>query len=269
MSVHARVAILTYHSIAAETTETFSELTVHPLQFAEHMTALHEQDLDIITVAQVPAALTAGRRAVAITIDDGLADVEPACETLAALGLPATLFVPSGYVGGTAGWLPGPDGKRPVLSASAIRNLADRGFEIGSHGRAHLAADVNRGGLIWHDAMSSRRELEDCIGRAVSSFAYPFGYHSATGRRAVRDAGYAQACAVGDLPADPRADRFALPRLQVLAGATAEDVLEMTTRPVGPTARAWAHAKQGAWRLGRRWAGWGPSEAAPLVEGPR
>jgi peptidoglycan/xylan/chitin deacetylase (PgdA/CDA1 family) len=269
MLVHASVAILTYHSIAAETTKTFSELTVHPLQFAEQMTALHEQDLDVITVDQVPAALAAGRRAVAITIDDGLADVQPACEALAALGLPATLFVPSGYIGGTASWLPAPDDDRPILSASAIRDLADLGFEIGSHGRAHLAADLNRGGLVWHDAMGSRLELEDCVGRAVSSFAYPFGYHSATGRRAVRDAGYAQACAVGDLSAGPGADRFALPRLQVFADATAEDVVEMATRPAGLTARAWSYTKQGVWRLGRRWAGWGPREAAPLVEVPR
>ena len=83
--------------------------------------------------------------------------------------------------------------------------------------------------LVEHDARASRLELEDRIGRAVSSFAYPFGYHSASGRRAVRAAGYRQACAVGDLPARPGDDRWALPRLQVWDDTTPEALVAMVT----------------------------------------
>ena len=211
MDSPATVTVLSYHSIAAHTTPAFAALTVDPSLFDEHMEALHEQNLDVIPFGEVPDALAARRGGVAISIDDGLADAaENACPTLARLGMTATLFIPTGYVGGHAGWLRGEDALRPMLSWATIESLARQGFEIGSHGWMHLAADLNAPELVERDARVSRLELEDRIGRAVSSFAYPFGYHSASGRRAVRAAGYRQACAVGDLPARAGDNRWAL-----------------------------------------------------------
>ena len=256
------VAVLSYHSVSARTTPGFARLTVEPSLFAEQIAALCEQNLDVIAFDAVPDALATGRRAVAISIDDGLADAgNNACPVLSRQGMPATLFVPSGYVGRRAGWLRGPDGLRPMLDWNAIGSLAGEGFEIGSHGRMHLAADLNPPELIERDARESRIELEDAIGHAVRSFAYPFGYHSAFARRAVRAAGYRQACAVGDLPARPGDDRWALPRLQVFNDTTPEAVAAMVTDRPAFTTRAWAHSKQRVWHLGRRCAGWGPPEA--------
>ena len=256
------MAVLTYHSIAARTTPSFAALTVDPGLFQEHLGALSDLALDVIPFAAVPTALAEGRSAVAISIDDGLADAgENAATALRRQGLPATLFVPSGYVGTSAGWLPGEDGARAMLSWAALTDLAQDGFEIGSHGRMHIAADVNAPEVVGRDAVASRIELEDHLGREVPSFAYPFGYHSAAGRRAVRAAGFAQACVVGDLPACARDDRWALPRLQVWSGTTPEALVAMVRRrPLAP-ARALAHAKQRVWRTGRRWARWGPPES--------
>jgi peptidoglycan/xylan/chitin deacetylase (PgdA/CDA1 family) len=259
------VAVLSYHSIAARTTPAFAALTVDPSLFAEHMEALREQAIDVIPVSGVPDALEAGRSAVAISIDDGLADAaENACPVLARLGMTATLFVPTGYVGGHSGWLHGMDARRPMLSWATIVSLAQEGFEIASHGRTHMAADLNAPDLVEYDARASRLALEQRIGREVSSFAYPFGYHSASARRAVRAAGYRQACAVGDLPARAGDDRWALPRLQVWDNTTPEALAAMVTWRPPLARRAWAHSKQRVWHLGRRCAGWGPAEAGRL-----
>jgi peptidoglycan/xylan/chitin deacetylase (PgdA/CDA1 family) len=264
----ATVAILTYHSVAPRTTAGFRRWTVDPLQFAEHLDAVRERAVDVITVDEVPDALESGRPSVAITLDDGLADVaEHAVPVLAERDLTATVFVPSHYIGRSAAWLPGEDGRRALLSHADLIDLDAHGFEIGSHGHRHLAADVHPAGIVMDDAGVSRRELEICIGRPVRSFAYPFGYHSRTARRAVREAGYAQACAVGDLPARPADDRWALPRLQVFGHTTTEDLVKLITcRPAAP-ARRWSGAKQSIWRAGRRWAGWGPAEAGRLYGG--
>lgn len=265
MNPQASVAILTYHSVAAQTTPTFARLTVDPSLFAEQMAALREQKLDVIAFSEVPDALATGREAVAISIDDGLADAgENACPVLAQLGMCATLFVPTGYVGGRSGWLRGTDARRRMLDWEAIGSLARDGFEIGSHGRMHLAADLNPPELVERDARESRIELEDAIGRSVPSFAYPFGYHSPRGRRAVRAAGYRQACAVGDLPARRGDDHWALPRLQVFNNTTPEALAAMVTIRPPRSTRAWAGSKQRVWRLGRRCAGWGPAEAGRL-----
>jgi peptidoglycan/xylan/chitin deacetylase (PgdA/CDA1 family) len=267
MNSPGSVAVLAYHSIAATTTSTFAALTVDPALFGEQLSALGALDIDVIGFSEVPAALAAGRRAVAITIDDGLADVaDNAWPVLAAYGMTATLFVPTGYVGGRSGWLRGADAERPLLSWDTISTLSRRGFEIGSHGRLHLAADVNASELIERDALASRLELEDRIGRRVRSFAYPFGYHSSAARRAIRAAGYWQACAVGDLPARAGDDRWALPRLQVFNHTTPEALAAMVTQRPSVATRLWARSKQSIWRIGRRQAGWGPVEAGRVKE---
>ncbi len=267
MMAPGSVAILTYHSIAPHTTPSFRRWTVEPDQFAEHLDAICESELDVITVGEVPEALESGRSSVAITIDDALADIaEHAAPALAARDLTATIFVPTKYVGRCAAWLPGDDARRPLLSHADLIDLDAEGWEIGSHGHAHIAADIHPAAVVTTDAWTSRVELENCLGRAARSFAYPFGYHSRSGRRAVSAAGFAQACAVGDLPARPSDHRWAFPRLQVLNHTTTEELVALITRCPGPSARSWAHAKQGAWRAGRRWLGWGPDEAG-LVAG--
>lgn len=256
------VAVLTYHSISTSTTSSFAPLTVAPELFADQLAAVRDDGIDVIPFSEVPVALAAGRDAVAITIDDGFADAaEHAAPALARHGLPATLFVPSGYVGGSSHWLSGEDGRRPMLSWRAIADLARSGFEIGSHGHLHLAADVNPPELVARDALASRIELEDHLGCEITSFAYPFGYHAGPARRAVKEAGFAQACAVGDLPARAGDDRWALPRLQVWGGTSPDALLAMIRWQPSRAERGWSHAKQRVWHAGRRWAGWGPLEA--------
>jgi peptidoglycan/xylan/chitin deacetylase (PgdA/CDA1 family) len=261
------VAILTYHSISPWTTRSFARWTVDPRLFDEHLAALREDGVAVIPFSAVPDALAAGRRAVAISIDDGFADAgEHAAAALLDHRLPATMFVPSGFVGGSSRWLSGRDAEQPMLSWGAVAELARAGFEIGSHGHMHLAADINPPELVEIDARTSKAVLEDRLGLAVSSFAYPFGYHAGRSRTAIRAAGFAQACAIGDLPARADDDRWALPRLQVWRGTSPEAVLEMVRRRPSGAARRLAHAKQHIWRAGRRWAGWGPLEAG-RVEG--
>ena len=265
MSVEGTVAVLTYHSIAVETTEAFAPLTVDPAVFDEHLTALREHCVEVIPFCEVPGALAAGATAVAITIDDGLADAaETACPILARHGLPATLFVPTAYIGGSSSWLRGADARRRMCSWQTIAELSQSGFEIGSHGHLHLAADINSFDLVRRDAHASQIALADHLGHAASSFAYPFGYHSRQARAAVRAAGFAQACAVGDLPAEAGDDRWALPRLQVFSHTSPEALLDLVTRRPARAGRCWAHAKQTVCRFGRRWAGWGPIEAGRL-----
>lgn len=260
-----RVAILTYHGISPWATRSFARWTVDPLLFDEHLAALRECGHAVIPFREVPEALAAGRTAVAISIDDGLADAaDNAAPALLRHGLPATLFVPSGFVGGSSRWLTGRDGEQAMLSWDAIGDLARAGFEIGSHGHMHLAADVNPVELVERDARVSKVLLEDHLGEEARSFAYPFGYHAAPARSAVKAAGFAQACAVGDLPASCTDDRWALPRLQVLRGTTPEALVAMVRWQPTRAARGLAHAKQQLWRVGRRFAGWGPVEAGPV-----
>jgi len=259
------IAILMYHAVADSTTAAFRPYTVDPLLFDEHISALIDADCRFLTVEEVPAVLADGaaadgRTAVVISIDDALAD--EATAILASRRVPGTLFVPTGYVGATAGWLTGDDRDRPILAWSALEELAHSGIEIAAHGHLHLAADINEPELVRDDAARCRGELEDHLGRPVTSYAYPFGYWTPAACRAVRAAGFSQACAIMDLPALASDDRFALPRLYVGPDSAPETLVELVkARPVR-LARRRAELGQRIWRSGRRWAGWGPPEAS-------
>jgi peptidoglycan/xylan/chitin deacetylase (PgdA/CDA1 family) len=63
----------------------------------------------------------------------------------------------------------------------------------------------------------SKQLLEDALGSVVSSFAYPYGFQSATVRRLVRAAGYTSACAVMNALSSSTDNPFALARLTVRA----------------------------------------------------
>ena len=262
-----RVAILMYHSIAASSTASLRDLTVDPSQFDEQLAALRGAGARLVGVDEVPGLLAGhahadGGPTVAITIDDGLADVATdALPVLARYDAPATLFVPTAFVGASAGWLRGEEARRPMLEWSALTELADAGMEIGSHGHRHLAADVNDPELIRADALRSRAELQDRLGREIRSFGFPFGYGPPAARAAVRRAGFAQACVVADLPAQAGDDRFALPRLHVGPETTPEALLRLVHHRPSSPARWRARAKQRVWTVGRRRLGWGPPEA--------
>ena len=54
-----------------------------------------------------------------------------------------------------------------------IREISDRGFEIGSHTHLHqLAYDQNRK-IFYNDVEKSIKTLEDCAGKKVTSFRAP------------------------------------------------------------------------------------------------
>lgn len=252
------VAILMYHSIAASPRRSRSRLEVDPSLFDEHLTALCEVGVRLIPVRAVSAVLAAsepgeGTPCAAVTIDDGFADsATNAAPALAARAVAATLFIPTRYVGGSAAWLAGDAGRRRMLSWQDIADLAAAGLEIGSHGHCHLPADVIPAALVREDAVRSRMILEHRLGGEVESYAYPFGYAPPSARSAIRRAGFGQACSVADLPAQPRDDRFALPRLAVTQQTTPEMLLSLVRDRPSPVARTWAHAKQRVWTEGRR-----------------
>jgi peptidoglycan/xylan/chitin deacetylase (PgdA/CDA1 family) len=246
--------VLCYHSVAATSTSPFAPFTIDPDLFEAHLAALLDDGFEFVCVRDVPAALAQGRRAVAISLDDGLADAATnAAPVLSKLGVRATLFVPTGYVGDTARWFREGDEGRALLGWSQLEELSDAGFEVASHGQMHLAADVSPVELVRRDAEASKIELEDRLGQAVESFAYPYGHHNAAARKAIRAAGFTQAFTVGDFPARAGDDLWALPRLDIRAGTTADALLARIHDRPSAASRGFSQARGWTTRLRRRW----------------
>jgi peptidoglycan/xylan/chitin deacetylase (PgdA/CDA1 family) len=215
----AKIPVLMYHEIA-DRRDTASRLAVTPEAFASQLAYLREEGFTTISVAKLASALAGepGRlpeRPVVITFDDGFADFHGAAlPVLRQYGFTATVFVTTGWIADAGRH---EAGNRPgrMLSWSQIREAADAGIEIGTHSHAHPQLDQLSAGALRDELVISKALLEDGLGRAVPSLAYPYGYSNARVRRVAREAGYAHACAVGNAMAGPRQDAFALSRLTV------------------------------------------------------
>lgn len=125
-------------------------------------------------------ALSAG--GVALTFDDGLTScLTEAAPVLEAVGARATVFVISGRVG-----------KPGYLDLAGLRALQDRGWEIGAHGHTHVRLPWARD--LHDETAGARARLEQWLDTPVVRMAYPYGAWSPRAVRAVRAAGYVDAC---------------------------------------------------------------------------
>lgn len=131
----------------------------------------------------------------AVTFDDGYLSVyEHACPALAERSMTATVYVVAGAVGGINEWdRKAGDQKENMMSAGQIRELAETGFDIGSHTMRHPRLTTLSDEEMQAEIEDSKKALEDIIGREVTSFSYPYGDYDGRVLEAAIRAGYADA----------------------------------------------------------------------------
>jgi len=165
-----------YHSIPPTTSG--SRYEVASGRFADQMAWLHRAGWRGVSVREALEVRGAGTdRLVALTFDDGYEDnYGHALPILTEYGFTATVFLPTGHVGGTNSWEEGDGPTTALLTWDQAAEMSGAGIEFGSHTVSHL--DVRRAGVdaIQHELLESKREIEDRLGTEVVSFAYPYGY---------------------------------------------------------------------------------------------
>ena len=256
---NGRVAILNYHSLGAKASPPFRRYALTPRRFVEHLEYLDANGYRTITISSLAQLLRSpspqpSARIVALTFDDAFLDFrEHAVPAMQRFGMTATLFVPTGFVGSTSVWLAGEgEGQRRVLGWSELEEIAAAGFECGAHSHTHSELDRLPTTALEGEVVQPKALLEDNLGREVSAFAYPFGYFDRRVRQAVAAAGYTAACAVGEIAASWRSDRYALPRLTVTWNTDTMGLERLLAGPGGQIPQRVADMKRLAWRTARR-----------------
>ena len=162
--------ILTYHSLDASG----SPISLPPETFAQHMQWLASAQIPVVPLT----AITESRGAVAITFDDGFHNFrEHAFPILHELLFPATVFIVTGYCGKTNRW-PAQPASIPsldLLSWTEIGELARHGVDFGGHSVNHPDLTRIERGAASAEIRECRTQLEDHLGRAIESFAWPYG----------------------------------------------------------------------------------------------
>jgi peptidoglycan/xylan/chitin deacetylase (PgdA/CDA1 family) len=255
------VPILLYHSISEHVTPRFRRWSVRPETFATHMAYLHQHHYTPLTVTHLAKAMSDRRlhlpdRPVVVTIDDGLADFYTgALPVLTHYSFPATLYVTTGFVGGTSRWLSRVgEGMRRMLTWSQIADVQAGGIECGAHSRSHPQLDILAPAAARDEIVHCKNELEHQLGRQVATFAYPHGYYSAAVRRLVQEAGYSSACAVKHAMSATTDDRFALARIIVTDTDDIDGFGQVLAGRGLPVAPVRERMRARGWRVVRRWA---------------
>jgi peptidoglycan/xylan/chitin deacetylase (PgdA/CDA1 family) len=138
------------------------------------------------------------RGLVGLTFDDGYEDfLHTALPILERLGFSATVFVVAGMLGKENSWQHRgePRPRLRLLGVKGIREISERGMEIGSHTLTHpRLSGLDRRTLV-HEVSESRQILSEIVDTPVNCFCYPYGDLDKAAVRVVRETGYAYACA--------------------------------------------------------------------------
>jgi peptidoglycan/xylan/chitin deacetylase (PgdA/CDA1 family) len=159
----------------------------------EYMAREHE----VVPVMELVRRLQDGRdseRAIALTFDDGYLDFATvAYPILRELALPASLYVPTAFIGGMNEWESDAIPRVPLLDDQALRSFDPSLVTVGSHTVHHRALTGLSADDLTRELVLSRDRLEQIVGRPVHELAYPFGHHGTfddVTRAAAASAGY-------------------------------------------------------------------------------
>ncbi|MCH8132499.1 MAG: polysaccharide deacetylase family protein [Myxococcales bacterium] len=197
--------------------------------FVRHLKRL-QQIGDFVTTSDLlemlRGELVVDRPMFHLSFDDGFDNnYRNAFPVLEELEIHATFFVPSAYVGSSDQeawdlWWLKDQGIRPTrpLDWRQVREMHAAGHEIGSHTRRHVRlSDISRDKDRLEDEIAgSKREIEDELGDACRSIAWPYGTPAdfdAAARAAVETAGYDACFSAVRGPLVPRqVDMMSIPR---------------------------------------------------------
>jgi peptidoglycan/xylan/chitin deacetylase (PgdA/CDA1 family) len=194
--VARRPPVLMYHGVECVSDDSLG-LFLTPDRFAGQMQTLRRLGLKGVSLSQLEDRVKCRQAGalVGLTFDDAYRGVfRFAVPILEQHKFTATIFAVTGLIGRDNLWDPPP--RRALMTEAELRSIAERGFDVGSHGVSHI-------GLAGLDADILRREVEDSrtvltslTGKQTRSFCYPYGSVDAPAVSAVAAAGYSHACAV-------------------------------------------------------------------------
>jgi peptidoglycan/xylan/chitin deacetylase (PgdA/CDA1 family) len=165
------------------------------------MLYLKRRNLRGVSIRELLRAQDAGnaKGLVGLTFDDGYEDfLYTALPILERYGFSATVFVVGGMLGGKNDWdhWYSPKPTMRLLGAADLREVSERGMEIGSHSTSHAKLPDLDIESLEREVSHGRQVLSEVLGEAVEGFCYPYGILNNTSIQAVRRAQYTYACAV-------------------------------------------------------------------------
>jgi peptidoglycan/xylan/chitin deacetylase (PgdA/CDA1 family) len=180
---------LAFHKVIARFS--YGSTNFSPERFELLLRLLQDRNVRFVPAIYRPKA-DDGRLPAAFTFDDcyaHLADVLPRLIEL--FEIQPLIFVPTALIGKSNSW----DYSHmfrvdPHMDRQAMRMLAERGVQFGSHGHQHVDLSSLSERRLMIDLRQSKEILEDIIRTEVNTISYPFGRASSTVTDVARACGF-------------------------------------------------------------------------------
>ncbi len=118
---------------------------------------------------------------VVITFDDGYKDfLVHALPILQDLNIKSTIFIITDHIGGWNKWDTSAPSRYTHLDIDELKGLKDSGVSFGSHTCSHEQLTALDRDAIRAELHDSKLALEDLLGAAIRTLAYPGGHHNQT-----------------------------------------------------------------------------------------
>src|SRR3712207_3051281 len=158
--------VLMYHSISEPKGES-DPLCTSPGRFEAQMLYIKRHNLRGVSMRELYLAMNMGdtRGLVGMTFDDGYEDfLGAAVPTLEKVGFSATVFVVAGMLGEESTWehREGPTSRLRLLGADGVREVSERGMEVGSHSVTHPRLSRLDSETLIHERSEERRVGKEC-----------------------------------------------------------------------------------------------------------
>jgi glycosyltransferase involved in cell wall biosynthesis/peptidoglycan/xylan/chitin deacetylase (PgdA/CDA1 family) len=221
--------VLAYHAIGDLPGDPLQEYAVPAERLAEQLDDFARRGHAFIDLETLLKALRGEEqlppKAVLVTFDDAYVDLlREGCPVLEARGIPAVVFAVAGSLGGTNDWRREGAKELQLLDARGLKDAAARGIEVGSHCMTHRQLPKVPVEELDQELRGSAETLERAGLPRPRALAYPHGEWSNEVATAVDAAGYEAAFTVAPGRAARASNRYALPRIEVLAGDTPKTI---------------------------------------------
>ena len=174
--------VLCYHAVSRTWP---AQLAVTPQRLERQLRLLESRGYRGVRFSDAVIGPSRRDRRVAVTFDDGYSSVLALAKPiLDELGWPATLFVPTDYIGtqrpmswpGIDAWTGGPfENELMPLGWDDVRELQAAGWEIGSHSCSHPHLTTLSDGDLRGELLAAKDVCERELDVECLSIAYPYG----------------------------------------------------------------------------------------------
>jgi len=204
---NSAVPILMYHNIGDGGAAKVH--AVAPGTFRNQVMFLKRNGFSVISLEEFTSASASAKllpyKCVVLTFDDGYENnYQNAFPVLREAGYPATLFIPSDFIG-----QPG------YITVEQAKEMAAHKVTIGAHGKTHDYLTSVTPKKLHDEIQVAKERLEAAVGQPVRFFCYPLGAYNEQIKKWVKTAGYSGACTTNRSPLPLNNDVYALNRIKM------------------------------------------------------